>query len=868
MVDGADVGMTSTFRLTEDAFASSDNKRLINNKTYYYFAVAYAYNNYLPYVQDVSPAQSQTANYLGQKRPYLEGRKTKRASGIPNNPVFQNDGTTMQSSYGTGVKVTRVEGQGNGGNIMSLTKASEDAIVATGFVDKVTYENGQGPISVKVVDPLSIKASDFTFRLVDFRTKNAPGFSAVMSKTASVTSGTTTTVTTISNINTVDPDSVSWELKDNGTGKVYYPNLTPNDYTVYHNNPAWPIKPIRVGDETFFPELGFSVKIGQVSDPGELAQFTNFGALDNTYTGPAPGSFLGASMAYENSSTPWLNPIADIDGGTPVNWILSGTSKTSGQQDAFYSKDGAGVIQAFTDPQKQFGKILGGTWAPYPLCAGYYTITSTRIFGGPAYNGKVLEKDKSVENPITNDGSTPYQANTDIRKLSSVLIVYTRDQSKWTRCPVLEMQEVSELSIGNSLFFEPRRVPSVDKNGVPTAVSNSLVASTNPNDPNYISGFGMGWFPGYAINIETGERLNMAFGEDSYQKENNGNDMMWNPTSYSSTPYSYAMGGKHFVYVFGNSIEGKHNPSTGVYHLDTAFTNKPFGAGPYDGGARIMSQLISFYDVVKTDPVNVVNGSRLTPFAGVERDIMWVSMPLLANGYAFKNPKDMPCDVRIQINVSKPYRYGFAGIEKTDFQNSSNALTSPGTYSAGANRIFAITSTTQLPSNIKASPANNNFPMYTFNTSELAALYNNKDVAKNSLDLIRVVPNPYYGNSSYEINRTDTRVRITNLPNKCTIKIFNLSGTLVRTIKRDVTGSEELYTKPAYGNQTTAAAAAANGSDINHALRNPYVDWDLKNQNNIAVASGLYIFHIDVPDVGEKIIKWFGVMRPLDLQNY
>ena len=45
-------------------------------------------------------------------------------------------------------------------------------------------------------------------------------------------------------------------------------------------------------------------------------------------------------------------------------------------------------------------------------------------------------------------------------------------------------------------------------------------------------------------------------------------------------------------------------------------------------------------------------------------------------------------------------------------------------------------------------------------------------------------------------------------------------------------------------------------------------DWDMKNQSGISVASGLYIIHIDVPEVGEKILKWFGVMRPLDLQSY
>ena len=37
-------------------------------------------------------------------------------------------------------------------------------------------------------------------------------------------------------------------------------------------------------------------------------------------------------------------------------------------------------------------------------------------------------------------------------------------------------------------------------------------------------------FPGYAIDLETGERLNIIFSEDSWLTSENGNDMM-NPTS-------------------------------------------------------------------------------------------------------------------------------------------------------------------------------------------------------------------------------------------------------------------------------------------------------------------------------------------------
>ena len=60
----------------------------------------------------------------------------------------------------------------------------------------------------------------------------------------------------------------------------------------------------------------------------------------------------------------------------------------------------------------------------------------------------------------------------------------------------------------------------------------------------------MGWFPGYAIDVETGERLNMAFGEDSWLGGDNGRDMIWNPTSrrYSGVNGDVVWGGKHTIF--------------------------------------------------------------------------------------------------------------------------------------------------------------------------------------------------------------------------------------------------------------------------------------------------------------------------------
>lgn len=851
-VDGANNGITSTFRVTEDAFATTENRKLVNNKTYYFVSVAYAWNRYLQYQPDVSPSTDPSANYLGQKREYLEGRKFKKASGIPHNTDNEKNGTVMQSAYGFGPKVTRLEGQGNGGNLLTLTRESENRIVTGNFAEQITYENANGPINIKVVDPLNVKNSDFTFRFIhNVVDKTNLGVGAVPSTSNNVMKpGSSNTYT--GTIATLNADNCSWELTDNSNGKKYHPNeptpsLVPG--TSAYGDTLY--QTIRVGNEFFFQDLGFSIRISQVADAGETVNnFTDFSTLTAEYTGPEEGSFLGASLTYENGADNWLNPIRDIDGETPFNWILSGNSKTPGFEDAFYTKSG-NEVQAFYDPSKQFGEILNGTWAPYPLCASYYSITPgtggnpSRIFCGPGFNGRAWAQDAKLAKDYAsqNTSSSPSQdANCDLRKLNSVLVVYTRDKSKWTRCVVLEMQEKSQLSVGNSIFFQYRNQASVDKQGVPFGSPGCVTSEAA-----LTSTVGMGWFPGYAINIETGERLNMAFGEDSYQRENNGDDMIWNPTANQNYPFPYAFGGKHFVYVFGgNSVSSKYYQNTpNIFDWENEFDGQPYGVGTYDAGARIMFTMLNYFTTeVKSKPSGM-SGNGLAPFNALERDIMWVSIPLVRGGFEFKSPDQMPSDVRVQINVSKPYRYGYSGVANIPGKQPYSSL----------NKLVSVNNPSLLTTFVKnsADAVNNNFPLYTFNTNDIYTLYNQSTTLANALDMIKVVPNPYYGSSTYENNRTDNRVRITNLPNKCTVRIYSMNGTLIRTIKRDVSGQEDLYT-------TT--------SDNTKPKRIPYEEWDLKNQNNISVASGLYIFHIDAPGIGEKIVKWFGVMRPLDVQNY
>jgi hypothetical protein len=109
------------------------------------------------------------------------------------------------------------------------------------------------------------------------------------------------------------------------------------------------------------------------------------------------------------------------------------------------------------------------------------------------------------------------------------------------------------------------------------------------------------------------------------------------------------------------------------------------------------------------------------------------------------------------------------------------------------------------------------------------------EALKDALELINVVPNPYNAHSEYERNRLDNRIKITNLPERCTVTIYSSNGKLIRRFEKD--------------------------SPIT------YQDWNLTNHVNIPIASGIYLIHVEVPNVGERVLKAFIAMRMVDLQG-
>jgi len=437
--------------------------------------------------------------------------------------------------------------------------------------------------------------------------------------------------------------------------------------------------------------------------------------------------FLEATIEYSDSTMLWLSGVPDIDGIPSWNWIRSGTLKD--ETDAS-NNDYVATTDVWLDGQEDYEKVLGGTWAPFVLTSTYEH--------GPGFN------------------SSSFTSKLDqMAHLASVDLVLTSDRSKWTRCPVFEMCEDanSALSEGNIKKLELR------------------AGSTDGE-------VGMGWFPGYALNLETGERLNMAFGEDSWLQNENGRDMKWNPTANFTTNLGDILfGGKHWLFVFG------HNRDS----IDATFGKIDCPA--YDGGQWIKEtmQRPSFHNIFK--PL-------------VFKDCMWVGAPMVSQpGFEFTDPENMPCDVKIRIRVSKPYER---------FYSAKNVG--------------------------PASPVNNNYPLYTFTTNNISVLTGNTTAAEGALDLINVVPNPYYGYSAYEANQIDNRVRITNLPQKCMVTIYTVNGTMIRQYSKD--------------DPITS------------------IDWDLKNFAGIPISGGLYLIYVKVDGVGEKVVKWFGALRPIDLNSF
>jgi hypothetical protein len=98
-----------------------------------------------------------------------------------------------------------------------------------------------------------------------------------------------------------------------------------------------------------------------------------------------------------------------------------------------------------------------------------------------------------------------------------------------------------------------------------------------------------------------------------------------------------------------------------------------------------------------------------------------------------------------------------------------------------------------------------------------------------------VVPNPYVGSASFEperfavSGRGERRIEFRGLPSLATIRVYTVRGDLVQTLRHD--GSTD-----------------------------GYVAWDLRTKDNLDLAPGLYIYHVEAPSLGANTGK-FAVIK-------
>lgn len=659
-VVGKDSGIVHSFQLTQDQFATTNDKRFVNYRNYYFVAIAYAYNNFASF-DPKNTVSTQDVPYIASAHS-AGGSEISVVAALPN-PANGAMGTVINSDYGRGVVIKRIQGIGNGGNEIQLDEASEEEAVKKGFIAQPTYMEGLGPVNVKVIDPVKVQPLDWVLQI----------------------HGANRTVATPNGPLSVDGivNTGKWTLTGySGT------NVAAQIYSE---------RSVGEPNEQILEKYGISVSINQVQPPGTNAQGKKNG-------------YITSDVTFTDPSQPWLWGVQDETDSSFANWLRAGAtshfSTPSATNPCRFNDISIGTT--FLDPKSQFGNMLANftptkaTWGPYGLSA---------FFLGGGVNGEGL--------PCGHHPAAYPLTLNEFKQLRDVDIVFTSDKSKWTRCAVIELQEDVTLAENKGKKFYLRKHKGWN-----------LEFTADGNAPKYsetIEDEGMSWFPGYAVDQGTGDRLNIVFGEDSYLTGDNGSDMIWNPSSPTGlngfNPYdnSIVFGGRHFIYVLSSR-----------YDSDKVFVST----------------------VKKAAPTNTFLKSAYSVF-------QWVGLPMVNPQVKLLPLKDglIPTTTRLRFRVDRPYMPYAA----TD-----------------SNSVFALPGTT-----VTAGEAAN--PYYWFSTTALAPTALNKDSDRDKLvSRIQAVPNPYYGYSGYEKpnSRFDTKVRIINLPAKASINIYSLDGTLVRSLSK------------------------------------------------------------------------------------
>jgi hypothetical protein len=467
-------------------------------------------------------------------------------------------------------------------------------------------------------------------------------------------------------------------------------------------------KTIESLNEQLIDQYGFSVSIAHGADPGK-----------DPFNEPTNG-FIGVTATYLEPKAEWFNTFTD----GPNEFHFLQTQQNEPLYDA--------------DPNRVYA-VESNLFVPYQLC-GWLPVANQEVVFTPAWT------EANNYNDIVNLGAA------GLNQLNNVDIVLTRDKSKWSRCAVVETsnrQMIDSLflsTIGNAKNFDLRRALSVgkeDANGDGLPDPDGMLETIAPFAGQPMEG--MGWFPGYAVDVETGQRLNIFFGEASVYGVHNfagfetdpiyqallnnteGLDMMWNPTSTqvlgtnSGSLIDIFVGGQQYVYVTDE---------------------------PYDGCDYIRSRL---------DPKFGTTSSPLRKNSALG-SITWTAVPNIVLGQKMLSYRDglIPNEMIIKLRVENSYKH-----LKT------------------------------------LSSVHDGYPTYRIKLDGVEASPLTAEGISSQLDMINAVPNPYYGYSAYEITQFNNVVKITNLPPKCKVTIYSLDGKFIRQFNRNEAADNAACLEPA-----------------------------------------------------------------------
>jgi len=125
---------------------------------------------------------------------------------------------------------------------------------------------------------------------------------------------------------------------------------------------------------------------------------------------------------------------------------------------------------------------------------------------------------------------------------------------------------------------------------------------------------------------------------------------------------------------------------------------------------------------------------------------------------------------------------------------------------------------------------------FTFTTKPVGS--DDGTVVAKSLADVMVIPNPYYNYSVLETDQFDRVVKFVNLPpTRCTIRIFNIAGDLVRELVKENLADAEFV-------------------------------WDVETEQGLYVASGIYGYYIEAEGIGDTFGKLIVFTEVEQLKTY